>query len=110
MEKGLNRVTDTCIPEEEAFRRIERHIFDVWKEHEEKGSRMFPHEYMYELLNSGVLEKYYEIAPENSWLLAAAEKNIPIVVPGWEDSTLGNIFCRPLHERGTAAIIYEVRY
>lgn len=92
MKKGLNRVTDTCIPEEEAFRRIEKHIFKVWKHHEETGNRMFPHEYMYELLNSGVLEQYYEIDPRNSWLLAAAEKNLPVVVPGWEDSTLGNIF------------------
>ena len=24
--------------------------------------------------------------------LAASEKNLPIIVPGWEDSTLGNIF------------------
>ena len=41
---------------------------------------------------SGVLEQYYEIPKENSWMLAAAEKNLPIVVPGWEDSTMGNIF------------------
>jgi deoxyhypusine synthase len=25
-------------------------------------------------------------------MLAAAERNLPIVVPGWEDSTMGNIF------------------
>ena len=25
-------------------------------------------------------------------MIAAAEKNLPMVVPGWEDSTLGNIF------------------
>jgi deoxyhypusine synthase len=41
---------------------------------------------------SGVLEQYYEIDPKDSWMLAAAKKNIPIVVPGWEDSTMGNIF------------------
>ena len=33
-----------------------------------------------------------EIDPRDSWLLAACEKNLPIFVPGWEDSTLGNIF------------------
>ena len=44
------------------------------------------------MLLSGVLEQYYEIDPRNSWMLAAAEKNLPIVVPGWEDSTMGNIF------------------
>lgn len=92
MKKGLNRVTDTCIPEEEAFRRIERHIFKIWKDTEESSKRFFPHEYMYELLLSGVLEEFYEIDPKNSWVLAAAEKNLPIVVPGWEDSTLGNVF------------------
>jgi len=92
LEGGLNRVTDTCIPEEEAFRRLQSHIFDIWKEAEEKGERYFPHEFMYKMLNSGVLEQYYEIDPKNSWMLAAAKKNLPIVVPGWEDSTMGNIF------------------
>lgn len=92
LEKGLNRVTDTCIPEEEAFRRLQQHIFDIWKDAEEKGDRYFPHEFMYKLIRSGVLEQYYEIDPKNSWMLAAAEKNLPIIVPGWEDSTLGNIF------------------
>jgi deoxyhypusine synthase len=92
MEKGLNRVTDTCIPEEEAFRRLQKHIFKIWKDAEKKGERYFPHQYMYKMLLSGVLEQYYEIDPRNSWMLAAAEKNLPIVVPGWEDSTMGNIF------------------
>jgi len=92
LDSGLNRVTDTCIPEEEAFRRLQKHIFNIWKESEEKGERYFPHEYMYKMLLSGVLEQYYEIDPKNSWMLAAAEKNLPIVVPGWEDSTMGNIF------------------
>lgn len=92
LEKGLNRVTDTCIPEEEAFRRLQQHIFEIWKDAEDKGERYFPHEFMYKLIRSGVLEQYYEIDPENSWMLAAAEKNLPIIVPGWEDSTMGNIF------------------
>lgn len=92
LEQGLNRVTDTCIPEEEAFRRLQSHMFDLWKKAEEEGKRYFPHEFMYQLLLSGVLEPYYEIDPKNSWMLAAAEKNLPMVVPGWEDSTMGNIF------------------
>ncbi|WP_375581381.1 deoxyhypusine synthase family protein [Marivirga tractuosa] len=92
LEKGLNRVTDTCIPEDEAFRRLQQHIFEIWKDAEEKGERYFPHEFMYKLIRSGVLEQYYEIDPKNSWMLAAAEKNLPIIVPGWEDSTMGNIF------------------
>ena len=92
LEKGLNRVTDTCIPEEEAFRRLQKHIFKIWKDTEKKGERYFPHQYMYKMLLSGVLKQYYEIDPKNSWMLAAAEKNLPIIVPGWEDSTMGNIF------------------
>lgn len=92
LEGGLNRVTDTCIPEEEAFRRLQKHIYKIWKEAEDKGERYFPHEYMYKLLLSGVLEQYYEIDPKDSWMLAAAQKNLPIIVPGWEDSTMGNIF------------------
>lgn len=92
LEKGLNRVTDTCIPEEEAFRRLQKHIYKLWKEAEEAGERYFPHEYMYKLLLSGVLEPYYEIDIRNSWMYAAAEKNLPLVCPGWEDSTMGNIF------------------
>jgi deoxyhypusine synthase len=92
LENHLNRVTDTCIPEEEAFRRLQDHVFKVWKDAEDAGERMFPHEFLFKLVNSGVLEQYYEIDPKNSWMIAAAEKNLPMVVPGWEDSTLGNIF------------------
>jgi deoxyhypusine synthase len=92
LENHYNRVTDTCIPEEEAFRRLQKHIFKVWKDAEEAGERFFPHEYMYKMLLSGNLVQYYEIDPKDSWMLAAAEKNLPIVVPGWEDSTMGNIF------------------
>jgi deoxyhypusine synthase len=44
------------------------------------------------MLLSGVLEEYYEIDLKDSWMYAAAEKNLPIIVPGWEDSTMG-IFC-----------------
>ena len=92
LEKGFNRVTDTCIPEEEAFRRLQKHIHKLWKDANDKGESYLPHEYMYKMLLSGVLEQYYEIDPKNSWMLAAAEKNIPIICPGWEDSTMGNIF------------------
>lgn len=92
LENHYNRVTDTCIPEEEAFRRLQQHIHKIWSDADAKGERYFPHEYMYKMLLSGVLEQYYEIDPKNSWMLAAAEKNLPIVVPGWEDSTMGNIF------------------
>ncbi|MDL2330752.1 deoxyhypusine synthase family protein [Odoribacter sp. OttesenSCG-928-A06] len=92
LDKHLNRVTDTCIPEEEAFRRLEKHILNIWMEADKKGESYLPYEFMYKLLRSGELEQYYDIDPKDSWVLAACEKNIPIVVPGWEDSTMGNIF------------------
>ncbi|MCL9805377.1 deoxyhypusine synthase family protein [Flavobacterium amniphilum] len=92
LENHYNRVTDTCIPEEEAFRRLQQHLFNIWNNADSKGERYFPHEFMYQMINSGVLEQYYEIDPKDSWMVAAAEKNLPIVVPGWEDSTMGNIF------------------
>ena len=92
LDNHFNRVTDTCIPEEEAFRRLQQHLFDIWNNADSKGERYFPHEFMYQMLNSGVLKQYYEIDPADSWMVAAAEKNLPIVVPGWEDSTMGNIF------------------
>ena len=92
LDQGLNRVTDTCIPEEEAFRVLQKHMFELWKAAEEKGERYFPHEFLYQLLNSGALEEAYQIDPKDSWMIQAAKKNLPMVVPGREDSTMGNIF------------------
>ena len=92
LEKKLNRVTDICIPEEEAFRKIEHHIVSCWKEADRQGLSKLPHQYFYQLLQSGVLESSFEANPEDSWLHAAEKINLPIFVPGWEDSTLGNIF------------------
>jgi deoxyhypusine synthase len=89
---GLNRVTDTCIPEEQAFRVIERPMVELWRRAEQRGERHFPHEFLYQLLREDWLEGKYQIDPAHSWLLAAAEANLPIFVPGWEDSTLGNVF------------------
>ena len=92
LERGLNRVTDTCIPEEEAFRRLQKHIHALWADAQAKGERYFPHEFMYKILRSGKLKKSYQIDPKNSWMLAACEKDLPIIVPGWEDATLGNMY------------------
>ncbi|HXB39274.1 MAG TPA: deoxyhypusine synthase family protein, partial [Bacteroidia bacterium] len=83
LENHFNRVTDTCIPEEEAFRRLQKHLVKQWKDAEAKGERYFPHEFLYKTVLSGDLKQYYEIDPKDSWIVAAAEKNIPIVCPGW---------------------------
>ncbi len=92
LDRHLNRVTDTCIPEEEAMRRIEHAVLEYWLAADRAGHRYFPHEFMYQILRSGKLNKHYQIDPKNSWMLAASERNLPVIVPGWEDSTLGNIF------------------
>ncbi|MFN3596654.1 MAG: deoxyhypusine synthase family protein [Rubricoccaceae bacterium] len=92
LERGMNRVTDTCIPEEEAFRRLERALVGQWTRAEAEGRRHFPHEFLYRIIRSGELEASYQIDPRDSWLVAAAERDLPVVTPGWEDSTTGNIF------------------
>jgi deoxyhypusine synthase len=92
LEGHFNRVTDTCIPEEEAMRRIERVVGARWALYEKIGRRAFPQEFLYEILLDGSLKEFYEIDPKDSWMMAAAEKNLPLFVPGWEDSTLGNVF------------------
>ncbi len=90
--RGMNRVTDTCIPEDVAMRRIEAAVLRHWRRADAAGESKFPHEFLYDLLREGELEQYYEIDPAHSWMLAAAERDLPIFVPGWEDSTLGNMF------------------
>lgn len=90
LQEGMNRVTDTCIPEETAVRRIDDILLKICQEIDRKKERYFPYEYIYKLLDDKSLQ--YEIDPAHSWVLAAKEKNMPIFTPGWEDSTLGNIF------------------
>ena len=92
LDQHLNRVTDTSIPEHEAIRRIEKAVLDEWQRADKAQQQFFPHEFMYKILRSGVLEEHFQIDPEDSWMVAAAERDLPMFVPGWEDSTLGNIY------------------
>ncbi|WP_338872428.1 deoxyhypusine synthase family protein [Myxococcus stipitatus] len=91
LEQRMRRVTDTSIPEDEAFRAVEKFIVPMWKNASEKGERRFWHEYFYEVIQA-LEPSSYEGDPEACWLLAAARAKLPIVVPGYEDSTFGNIF------------------
>jgi deoxyhypusine synthase len=90
--RGLNRVTDTCIPEEEAFRHLEHVILEEWQASDAKGERRFPHQFLYDIIRAGKLEASYDIDAKDSWVVAAAERDLPMFVPGWEDSTMGNIY------------------
>ena len=92
LDEHLNRVTDTCIPEDQAMRCVERVVIEQWQEAERSGHRHFPHEFLYQALENGLLRDSYQIDPRDSWVVAAAAKNLPMFVPGWEDSTLGNVF------------------
>lgn len=91
-DRGMNRVTDTCIPENEAIRRIEEELLEVWTTAEKNGERLYPYEMFYNLIRGEKLKSKYQIDPKNSWMVAACEKDLPIWTPGWEDSTCGNIF------------------
>jgi deoxyhypusine synthase len=92
LDRHLNRVTDTCIPEGEAMRRVESVMIDEWQSAERRGERMFPHQFFYRALRRPDLMAHCQIPTAHSWLFAAMEKDLPIFVPGWEDSTLGNMY------------------
>jgi deoxyhypusine synthase len=108
LKRHMNRVTDTCIPEMEAMRRIERVVLDEWIAADRAGTKHFPHEFLYKVLREGKLRDRYQIDPRNSWLLAACERNLPIIVPGWEDSTLGNMYASHVIT-GTIRNVHTVR-
>jgi len=90
-DDGFNRVTDTCIPES-VMRHIEGPFMQQCNELAEAGKSMFPYEVFYELFDRNLLQPHFDIAPSESWLYAAWEKKLPVYSPGFEDSTLGNIF------------------
>ena len=90
-ERGLNRVTDTCIPET-VMRDIDHRISAGWERADRDGETRSPWEFMREVVADGGIAQYYQVPAENSWVLAAHEMDIPVYVPGWEDSTLGNVF------------------
>lgn len=91
LEQRMRRVTDTSIPEDEAFRAVEKYIVPMWKNTGAKNERRFWHEFFYELIQQ-IEPALHQGNPEECWLLAAAKAKLPIVVPGYEDSTFGNIF------------------
>jgi deoxyhypusine synthase len=92
LEEGLPRVTDVCIPEEEAMNVVSKIVLEYWQKADKAGESYFPHEFLYEAIRDGRFEDDYEIDPKDSWLIAACKKKLPIFIGGWEDSTLGNMF------------------
>lgn len=100
-DRGMNRVTDTCIPET-IVRHIEDRIVARWAAAAEKGETHLPADYVLSLLDDPELVKQYQVPRENSWLAAAKDAGVPIFVPGFEDSTLGNILAARVFD-GTVA-------
>lgn len=90
-ERGMNRVTDTCIPET-VMRHIEGRLLKCWQRAAAAGQPKLPSEFLFEVLSDPTLSDHVQIDPANSWMLAAREAGIPVFAPGWEDSTTGNIF------------------
>lgn len=90
-ERGMNRVTDTCIPET-VMRHIEGRLVECWQRAAAAGERKLPSEFLFEVLSDPTLSEHVQRDPAHSWMLAAKEAGIPVYAPGWEDSTTGNIF------------------
>lgn len=111
LNERMRRVTDTSIPEDEAFRAVEKVIVPMWRDATENGKRRFWHEYFYELVLT-LDRSIHEGNPEECWLLAAARARLPLVVPGYEDSTFGNIFAShvKLGECGAAIAKSGIEY
>lgn len=108
LSRHMNRVTDTCIPEMEAMRRIEKVVLEEWVRADKAGEKYFPHEFLYRVIRSGKLDESFQIDRKDSWLVAAAERDLPMFVPGWEDSTLGNMYSGHCIE-GTVKNVHTVR-
>ena len=99
--RKLNRVTDVCIPEEAAIRHIESAILPLWQDYSSNNESALPHEFFYQILLSGDL--VIDGLEDESWIMAAAKHNLPLFVPGWEDSTMGNIFASHVIDSGINA-------
>jgi deoxyhypusine synthase len=90
-DRGMNRVTDTCIPED-IMRHVEHRMHAIWNRTLETGERFFPSQFFFEVLGQEDLAEHYQVPAADSWMLAAREMNLPVYTPGWEDSTMGNMF------------------
>lgn len=90
-DRGMNRVTDTCIPED-IMRHIERRLIDGWAGACAAGERKMPAEFLMDILRSGEIDEHFQVPRADSWLATAMDMGVPVYAPGWEDSTTGNMF------------------
>ncbi|MCP3660375.1 MAG: deoxyhypusine synthase family protein [Bacteroidetes bacterium] len=103
-ETKFNRVTDTCIPEEEAINKISKYVIDVWQKAQKEKKKYFPHEFLYQVLDNKDFYNEAQIDLKESWLIAAYKKKLPIYVPGWEDSSLGSVLVANNNNRNNISL------
>ncbi|PKN57874.1 MAG: deoxyhypusine synthase [Deltaproteobacteria bacterium HGW-Deltaproteobacteria-14] len=99
LERGMNRVTDTCIPET-VMRHIEKRLHRRWTDATERGVTLRPSEFMMDVLGEPDIAQHFQAPTTDSWLLAAKEMGVPVYTPGWEDSTTGNMFAAFVFREG----------
>ncbi len=112
-DAGLRRITDTFLPEDESVRIMEPHLLKMWQQAEKRGQSHFPHEYFRRLFAENLIKPDAEANPNDCWAYACYQKNIPVVIPGFEDSTMGNIFASytydgPHKKKGTPTVARSV--
>ena len=97
---GLRRITDTFLPEEESVRKILPIFEKLWRKAQKEKRRYLWHEFFFQFFQHNDAPKLgIQGRVENCWLYQAWLYKIPIFVPGWEDSTLGNVFAAECLEK-----------
>lgn len=89
---GLRRITDTFLPEGETVRVILPLFEKMWRAAHRGKERRLWHEYFFDLFTWKMITPEQMTNPRDCWLYQAWLHKIPIFVPGYEDSTMGNIF------------------
>jgi deoxyhypusine synthase len=97
-EAGLRRITDTFLPEDESVRKILPELEKLWRKAEAENKSHLWHQYFFQLFEEGLIEKDSAAKEEDCWLHEAWKHNIPVFVPGAEDSTMGNIFTQACYD------------
>src|SRR5260370_32630165 len=95
------------------MRRSEKAVLEEWVDADKNGRCFFPHEFFYRILKDDRLKQYYQIDPEDSWLYAAMQKELPTFVPGWEDWTWGNMYaghCSSADVRNVHTVLTWIEY
>lgn len=95
---GLRRITDTFLPEEESVRVILPMLEKLWREAMTKGESRLWHEYFFELFERKMIRFDPTANPDDCWLYQAWLHGVPVFVPGFEDSTMGNIFTHACYD------------